>query len=204
MSERAWRLILASDSPRRREILSRLGLAFEVIPAGLEEGTSEEVVEDPGSRAEALALAKARAVAQKHPEDLVLGADTLVCLGTRSFGKPRDEAEARQMLQALSGRSHRVVTGVALVGLSRGLEVAAYDETLVTFRKLSEREIASYASSGEPMDKAGAYAVQGKASLFVERVEGEYDTVVGLPLKVVARLLEEAGLDIWPLQDEGD
>ncbi|MDV2504339.1 MAG: Maf family protein [bacterium] len=198
------RIILASNSPRRRDILERLGLPFEVVPAGLPEETdAADAVDRPAQVAEALALAKADAVADDHPEALVLGADTLVCVGGRCLGKPADAAEARTMLEALSGRTHTVVTGVALIGRERGLRATAHEATDVTFRRLSEREIAGYAASGEPADKAGAYAVQGKAGLFVERVDGDYDNVVGLPLKTVARLLEAAGVELWPKAGEG-
>jgi septum formation protein len=195
-------LILASNSPRRRELLARLGLPFEVVPADLSESEEAGRQADPAQTAEALALAKAEAVASAHPDSLVLGADTIVCLEERLFGKPADAAEACQMLEALSGRTHQVVTGVALVCASRGFRATAHETTSVTFRRLSSGEIASYASGGEPYDKAGAYAVQGKASLFVEQVEGDYDNVVGLPLKTVARLLEAAGMELWPLEEE--
>ncbi len=199
------RIILASNSPRRRAILERLGLPFEVVPAGLpEEAASADASSDQAAQvAEALALAKADAVAADHPEALVLGADTLVCVGGRCLGKPADTAEARAMLEALSGRTHTVVTGVALIGRERGLRATAHETTAVTFRRLSEREIAGYAASDEPADKAGAYAVQGKAGLFVERVDGDYDNVVGLPLKTVARMLEAAGVELWPKTWEG-
>ncbi|MEE8219413.1 MAG: Maf family protein [bacterium] len=198
------RIILASNSPRRRAILERLGLPFEVVPAGLPEEAGADASSDQAAQvAEALALAKADAVADDHPEALVLGADTLVCVGGRCLGKPADAAEARAMLKALSGRTHSVVTGVALVGRERGLSATVHEATNVTFRRLSEREMAGYAASGEPADKAGAYAVQGKAGLFVERVDGDYDNVVGLPLKTVARLLEAAGVELWPKAGEG-
>ncbi|MFQ5893090.1 MAG: Maf family protein [Nitrospinota bacterium] len=202
MADAGPQLILASDSPRRRAILDRLGLPFEVVPAGLpEEAGAADPASSPARVAEALALAKAEAVAADHPAALVLGADTLVCVGDKRFGKPADAAEARAMLEALAGRTHTVVTGVALVGYARGLQALAHETTAVTFRRLSAREVASYVASGEPADKAGAYAVQGKASLFVERVEGDYDNVVGLPLRTVARLLETAGVELWPELD---
>lgn len=196
-------IVLASDSPRRREILGRLGLAFEIVPAGLPENEGAAHGSEPALAAEALALAKAEAVAAARPEALVIGADTLVSVGGRTLGKPSGPKEARSMLEALSGRSHRVVTGVALVCLSRGIKETAHEETAVAFRPLEAREIESYVAGGEPYDKAGAYAVQGKAGLFVEAVEGDYDNVVGLPLKMVARMLEEAGVDIWPLEGDG-
>lgn len=196
-------IVLASDSPRRREILGRLGLAFEVVPADLPEDEGAHLDAEPALAAEALALAKAEAVAVARPEALVIGADTLVSVGGRTLGKPSGPKEARSMLEALSGRSHRVVTGVALVCLSRAIRAAAHEETVVAFRPLEAREIESYVAQGEPYDKAGAYAVQGKAGLFVEAVEGDYDNVVGLPLRRVARMLEEAGVDIWPLEGGG-
>ena len=198
MTPAAPHLILASISPRRKSILGRLGLDFEIIPAERAEGSEGAGAMEPAQAAEANALAKAEEVAAGSPGALVLGADTLVCLGERLLGKPADEAEARAMLEALSGRTHTVVTGVALVGVERGLRATAHETTTVAFRRLSPREIAAYASGPEPFDKAGAYAVQGKAALFVERLEGDYDNVVGLPLKTVARLLEAAGVELWP------
>jgi septum formation protein len=198
------RIILASDSPRRRAILERLGVPFEVIPAGLhEEAGADAPAERAAHVTEALALAKAEAVAAENPDALVLGADTLVYVGERCLGKPADAAEARAMLETLSGRTHTVVTGVALVGRERDLQATAHETTSVTFRRLSDREIIGYAASSEPSDKAGAYAVQGKAGLFVDHIEGDYDNVVGLPLKTVARLLEAAGVELWPEAGEG-
>lgn len=201
MAKSATHIVLASDSPRRRELLGRLGVAFEVVPAGLPEGQGEGPQGGPEEAAEGLALAKAEAVSPNHSDSLVLGADTIVAAGGRFFGKPADAAEARSMLEALSGRTHQVVTGVALVCRSRGLKEVAHEATDVTFRKLSAGEIESYVLSDEPYDKAGAYAVQGKAGLFVESLQGDYDNVVGLPLKTVARLLEAAGVELWPLKE---
>lgn len=202
MAKAGFNLILASNSPRRRDLLARLGLAFEVVPAGLPENEGADAQADPADAAENLALAKASAVASAHPESLVLGADTIVCLGERLMGKPKDATEARRMLEALSGRTHQVVTGLALVCSSRGIKATAHETTSVTFRHLSTREISSYTAGSEPYDKAGAYAVQGKASLFVEQIDGDYDNVVGLPLKTVARLLVEAGVELWPMEEE--
>ncbi len=200
MSAAAPEIVLASDSPRRRELLGRLGLAFRVVPPKTAENEGTGGGLEPHRAAEALALAKAESVAESYPEALVLGADTLVCVDDLVLGKPADGAEARSMLEALSGRTHRVVTGVALVGHSRGLKATAHETARVSFRALEGREIESYVASGEPYDKAGAYAVQGKAGLFVRSVEGDYDAVVGLPLRAVARLLEEAGVELWPLE----
>jgi septum formation protein len=188
------RLVLASASPRRRELLSRLGLEFEVRPVESDETPR------PGERPEALvlrlALAKARAAAR--PGELALGADTVVAADGALLGKPADDEEARCMLSALSDRSHEVWTGVALVevpaaaGTGKLRERARACRTEVVFRVLSESEIDAYVASGEPRDKAGAYAIQGGAASFVARVEGDYTNVVGLPLPLVEELL--AGL----------
>jgi septum formation protein len=169
-----------------------------VVPANLPENEGHSAGAEPARAAEALALAKAVAVARRRPEALVLGADTLVWVEGRVLGKPSGASEAAEMLRILSGRAHRVVTGVALVCASRDIWTTAHETTLVTFRKLSEKEISSYVAGSEPYDKAGAYGVQGKASLFVEKLEGDYENVVGLPLKTVARLLEEVGVELWP------
>jgi septum formation protein len=188
------RLVLASASPRRRELLSRLGLEFEVRPVESDETPR------PGERPEALvlrlALAKARAAAR--PGELALGADTVVAADGALLGKPADDEDARRMLSALSDRGHEVWTGVALVevpaaaGTGKLRERARACRTEVVFRVLSESEIDAYVASGEPRDKAGAYAIQGGAASFVARVEGDYTNVVGLPLPLVEELL--AGL----------
>ena len=185
-------LILASASPRRRELLERFGVPFAVDPA-----TGPEEV-PPGAGPEetvlALSAAKARPAAARRPGALVLGADTVVVLDGAILGKPADEAEAFRMLSALSGREHRVLTGVTLV--RDGTVLSGVEETLVRFRPLTEREIRAYIGSGEPMDKAGAYGVQGLASVFVERIEGDYFNVVGLPLCRLSKMLESLGVSL--------
>lgn len=188
------RLILASGSPRRRELLRNAGFTFEVI--------APEVAEDnPGSEApaklvERLALDKAEAVAGRfHRQDnvVVLGADTVVVVDSTLLGKPASPAEARQMLERLSGRTHEVITGVALVEPETARRTVAHETTRVFFRPLELREIEDYVATGEPLDKAGAYAIQGGASRFVTRVEGCYFNVMGLPVALVDRLLRECG-----------
>lgn len=184
------RLVLASASPRRRELLARLGVDFEVRPVDADETPLPGEAPEPLVRR--LALAKARAAAR--PGELALGADTVVAIENQLLGKPADEADARRMLRALSGRTHDVWTGVALFapGKEGGTrELAHVERTRVTFRELSEAEIVDYVASGEPLDKAGAYAIQGGAAPFVERVDGDYDNVVGLPLATVRQLLAE-------------
>lgn len=182
-------LILASASPRRRELLAGLGLPFSVVVSGLEERPWPR--EKPASYALRNAAEKARAVAALHPTSVVLAADTIVVLGDQILEKPADTAHATAMLRLLSGREHVVMTGVCVWRpLPGGFHEAADTvHTRVVFRALSEADIAAYVATGEPMDKAGAYAIQGGAAEFVERIDGPYDNVVGLPLDAVRRLL---------------
>lgn len=185
------RLVLASGSPRRRELLQGLGFRFDVAAADLDETPRPGEAAEPYVRR--LAEEKARAVARHHPGAWVLAADTTVALGERLLGKPRDPGEAREMLRALSGRTHRVLTGVALAGAREGACVVA---TEVTFRALSEGELGWYADTGEPLDKAGGYALQGKGSFLVERVDGSPTNVIGLPLGETLALLARAGFPL--------
>jgi septum formation protein len=189
MTER--RLVLASASPRRRELLERLGLCVEIRPTSIDETPRRG--EPPAALVQRLAVAKARAAARQG--ELVLGADTIVVLDGAILGKPEGEAQARAMLRRLSGRAHEVLTGVAVAAPDGGIR-SLVESSLVRFAVLSEREIAWYVASGEPFDKAGGYAVQGLAALFVERIEGNFSNVVGLPLPATCRLLREAGLDL--------
>jgi septum formation protein len=173
-------LILASHSPRRGEILAQAGIPFVVRPADV--GEEQVPGEDAASHVRRLARLKAEAV-RGGPGDLVLGADTVVVVDDEILGKPVNAAQATEMLRRLSGREHRVVTGICLIAPS-GTVVDA-QTTQVRFVPLSEQEIAGYVASGEPMDKAGAYAIQGLASKFIDRVEGCYFNVVGLPVALV-------------------
>lgn len=180
-------LILASGSPRRAELLEAAGIAFEAVPADIDETPLDG--EPPDAHVRRLAVEKARAAAIRRPGSVVLGADTIVVVDQRILGKPKDAADARAMLVALSGRAHAVLTGVALLtpGADPIVEVA---RTEVWFVPLGLHAIDWYVASGEPMDKAGAYAIQGLASRFVERIEGSYTNVVGLPVALVYRLLQ--------------
>ena len=204
------RLVLASASPRRRELLAQAGFVFDVIPAHIPEEPREG--EDPEAYVMRLAREKARAVfdglgAEKQGQRdrgtegqrnrgtegqrdgiVVLGADTTVTLDRHILEKPRDAEDAKRMLRMLSGKTHRVITGVALVD-ARGSQVAA-ETTAVWFAELTEDEIAEYVASGEPMDKAGAYGIQGRAAKWIPRIEGCYFNVVGLPLALVAGMLK--------------
>jgi septum formation protein len=188
------RLILASGSPRRRELLAYFGLPFAVVPSGAE----ENAVGPCRERVAALARMKGEDVFEKYPSLPVLSADTLVCLDDLVLGKPGDEADARRMLQTLSDRWHEVYTGVCL-HTPDGVTREKVETTRVRFRRLSLTEIDRYVRTGEPMDKAGAYAMQGVGGIFVERIEGSPTNVIGLPLAAVAALLASAGI---PLGDE--
>jgi len=183
------KLILASASPRRAQLLRNAGMAFTAKATRIPERRRQG--ESPRKFAVRLARAKARAIFARHPRRTVLGADTIVLVRGRVLGKPRDRRDARRMLRLLSGHSHQVTTAVCLAG--PGFEDARSETTRVTLRKLSEKEIRDYVASGEPMDKAGAYAIQGLASRFVSRIEGCYFNVVGLPVPLVYRMLRAHG-----------
>jgi septum formation protein len=183
-------LILASASPRRRELLGQLGLGFEVSAADIDE--TPLMGEAAAPYVERLARHKARTVAARRPGAWVLAADTTVALGDTLLGKPRDAAEVREMVGRLSGRTHEVHTGVALVGPGREEVLGVC--TRVTFRALSAGEIAWYAGTGESLDKAGGYAIQGKGGAFVSRIEGSPTNVIGLPLGETLELLARSGV----------
>lgn len=182
------RLVLASGSPRRRDILTALGLSFDVRAPAVDE--SVDAGETAADAARRLAGRKARA-AGARPGELVLSADTIVALDDHLLGKPDDAAGAVSMLARLSGRTHVVVTGLALATPSRVLTAVA--ATRVTFRRLASAEIAAYVATGEPLDKAGSYGIQGLGAALVERIEGDFYNVMGLPIPTLLALLEEAG-----------
>jgi septum formation protein len=185
-------LVLASSSPRRREILTSLGLTFEICASNVDESLLPG--ESAFDAAERLARAKAGAVAAGAPDALVVAADTLVVLEGVALGKPKDHADACRMLGALAGRAHDVVTGVACA--LGGRIVSGRETTRVVFAAMSDAEIEAYAATGEPDDKAGAYAVQGVGGFFVERVEGSPSNVVGLPVRLFYRLASRLGVNL--------
>lgn len=192
------KLILASASPRRQELLRQMGVAFEVQSVDIDE------TPEPGELAEdyvlRLAQAKARAVQRQTATPAwVLGADTAVIVDQAILGKPTDVQHARQMLQNLSGRSHRVLTGVALCGDS---VATALSDSTVWFRRISKQDIDRYCASGEPYGKAGGYAIQGKAAVFIKNLQGSFSGVMGLPVYETARMLQSAGIRFW--LDGGD
>lgn len=184
-------LILASASPRRRELLETLSLSFRVMPAHVDE--RPHPAEAPEAYVARLARSKAENLAAQHPSAWVLGADTVVVLERRILGKPADAAAARDMLSSLSGRKHTVMTGVAVVRCDTGVARADVVSTRVRFRDLRAADIEAYIATGEPFDKAGAYAIQGIGGQFVAALEGCYNNVVGLPLERAMALLRSAG-----------
>lgn len=184
------RVVLASQSPRRKELLGGLIPEFDIIVDATDE------VAEPGLTPEklvkSLALQKAENVAKMADGDaLVIGADTVVCIDGKVLGKPKDEAEAREMLKMLSGREHHVCTGFAVIDNGTGKMVCDFERTVVKFKPLTNEEIEKYIKSGEPMDKAGAYGIQGVGALFVEGIKGDYFNVVGLPLCSLFKSLKE-------------
>ncbi|MBX5466849.1 MAG: Maf family protein [Firmicutes bacterium] len=184
-------LILASASERRVQLLRRLGIPFAVEPAAADE--TPRAGERPYALVRRLAAVKAVTVARRHPEALVLAADTVVALGDDILGKPEDVEAARAMLRRLSGRRHQVYTGVAVYQEVRGRGFVRVEVAEVGFRPLADEEIADYVATGEPLDKAGAYAIQGGAGRFVEAFAGNLEAVIGLPLDAVRALLRH-----WP------
>ena len=184
--------ILASRSPRRRDLLEQIGLTFEVIPSDADETLLPG--ETPGEHTRRLAEAKARVVAENHPDRWVLGADTTVVIDGRILGKPADPSEAREMLAAISGRWHTVVSSFCILNASAPRSEAATVETRVFIGSLTPKEIRWYIATGEPMDKAGSYAVQGIGAFLVERIAGSYTNVVGLPLAETVSAFRRLGL----------
>lgn len=186
-------LILASRSPRRSELLALSGIPFEVLDVNVDESCSLPAAE----AVSVLSARKALAAGRLRPGKTVLAADTLVSLEGRSLGKPRDEEEAAAMLRALSGKTHQVFTGVSVLAPSGAL-LTETDRSDVTFCSLTEDEILSYVRSGEPMDKAGAYACQGRAAFWITRLEGSHTSVIGLPLARVREMLLRVGFPLIP------
>lgn len=194
MPQQQESLILASSSPRRADLLRSIGADFEIATAPVPEAIHPG--EAPADYITRLARAKAVAIARTRDSGLIIGADTVVVLDGRTMGKPADEDEAKRMLGLLAGRWHAVMTGVAVYHIASRREAADYAKTLVRFTSLSQEDIDWYVKSGEPMDKAGAYAIQGLGSLFVEEIAGNYSNVVGLPITLVYRLCRQLGFSL--------
>ncbi|MEK6777778.1 MAG: Maf family protein [bacterium] len=188
------RLILASSSQRRRDLLMQTGLNFEVVPSSVEEEHQDGL--SPPEIARTLAIEKAADVAARFTSVIVIGADTIVVLEGEILGKPGDPEEAFRILRKLSGKSHEVITALALIETESGRTITGEETTRVFFKELTDQEISAYISTGEPMDKAGAYGIQGKGILFIPRIEGCYTNVVGLPMMKLADMLREFGIRI--------
>jgi septum formation protein len=188
-------LILASSSPRRRDLLSSLGLQFQVVPAELQEiPSAHEAAKDFALR---VAEKKALSVGKQYPHAWVIGADTVVVIEGAILGKPRDQEDATRMLQKLANREHVVITAYALVNVAKEEKIVGAEETRVKIDSLDEREIEWYVNTGEPFDKAGGYAIQGKGAFMVEWIKGSYTNVVGLPLCQLLRRFKEVGIDVF-------
>ena len=185
-------LVLASTSPRRVELLRQLSIEFDVADPGDAENSTSQ---DPKTRVRENALSKAEAVAKKYPNKLIIAADTIVVLDGKILEKPISRNEAKYMLRTLGGRRHRVVSAIALIERSRNLIDIRTEETIVSMKKLKEDEIEAYVATGEPMDKAGAYAAQGVGAVIIKKVNGCFYNVVGLPLSLLHSMLKNAGVN---------
>jgi septum formation protein len=187
-------IILASSSPRRKALLENLGLEFKVDTSNTPEHVHKDL--EPHHLARLHSLEKAQAVAERHRDAIVIAADTLGVLEGQVFGKPTSEDDARRTLKRMSGKCHLVITGFAIIDTKNQKTITRSIETKVWFRELRDEEIRAYVSSGEPMDKAGAYAIQGLGSLLVDRIEGDYYNVIGLPLSAMAESLKDFGVEV--------
>lgn len=195
-------IYLASASPRRVELLNVIGLPFEQVISNVSEVYPGDL--EPSAFAEALAVQKARVVAKEYGQGLVIGADTIVVHGNNVLGKPENHQDAIRMLKLLGGTTHLVISGIAIVNASSGRELVSHEITEVTFRFLSDEEINCYVATGEPMDKAGAYGIQGVGGILVERINGCYNNVVGLPLTLLVKLLKKMGVEVWTCIGKGE
>ena len=187
-----YTIILASNSPRRRELLTQIGLAFAVAPSDVDERLLPG--EAPKDYAERLALEKARSASERAGQAIVIAADTIVVVDRTVLGKPSDADDARRMLMELSGREHEVVTALAVMDAATGRSSVRTSITRVWFRALTKREIDAYVATSEPLDKAGAYGIQERGALLVDRIEGCYSNVVGLPLSLLGEMLRDFGI----------
>jgi septum formation protein len=188
------KIILASNSPRRKDLLKQIGLEFEIDPSNYQEDMTLKM--EPRKLAEHLSLGKSEEVAKRHKDAIIISADTIIVIGGEIFGKPKTESRARYMLEKLSGNVHSVITGFTIIDTATNKKITKSVETKVYFRRISGEEIDAYIGTGEPLDKGGSYAIQGIAALFVEKIEGDYFNVVGLPIAVLASELKDFGVKI--------
>lgn len=188
-------IILASTPPRRRQLLEQIGLTVKVVPSNFDEKLNPRL--KPRSQVELLAQGKAEAIAKDYPDAIVIAADTVIILNDEIIGKPASVDAAKQVLRRYSGKCHSVFTGFCIIDTINKKSVTKSIETLVCFKKLTQKEIDGYAASGEVLDKAGGYGIQGKGAALIERIEGDYFNVVGLPLSVLVEELKRFGVTIW-------
>lgn len=189
------RIILASQSIARKELMEKLGMPFEMIPSGYEE--NHNLTNNPYELVKALALGKARDVAKKVKNAIVIGADSMVLFNNKLFGKPKSREEAYKMIETLCGNTHNLITGLAVINTEKNIEETDYCESKVTFRKLTKEEINSYLNGFDYTLYAGAYAIEHKAMLFTEKIEGSYTNIVGLPMEKLAVILKKFGVNIY-------
>ena len=189
------KLILASTSPRRKEILEKLTIPFETQNSDFEEDMSQDLSAE--DLAKSLSFGKAKAVADKNPDAIVIGADTFVYFGGKKVGKPKDSEDAKMMLKEMSGKPHSVFTGYTIIDTSSGKVITKVIETKVYFKSLSEKQIEDYVATGEPLDKAGSYALQGLGAILIDRIEGDFFNVMGLPLSSLSDSLNEFGVSAF-------
>jgi len=188
------KIILASQSPRRRDLLKQIGLEFEIDPSNYEEDMTLDM--EPRKLAEYLSLGKTKDVAQRHKDSIIISADTIIAVDNEVFGKPKTPEKAKYMLQKLSGRAHSVITGFTIINTEINKQISKSVETKVYFKNISEEEMDAYIATGEPLDKGGGYAIQGMAALFVEKIEGDYFNIVGLPIIALTDELKNFGIKI--------
>ena len=189
-----YKIILASTSPRRKELFEKLRLPFIVEASDYDEDMNLKM--SPLKLAKTLSLGKALAVAKKHQSGIVIGADTFVVFGNHLLGKPKSEMEAVKMLKKLSGKRVDILTGLTIINITSGKKVSTTDITKVYIKKLSKQEINNYVASGEPMDKAGAFAIQGLGAVIIKKIEGDFMGAMGLPLFILAKELKKLGIDV--------
>ena len=189
------RIILASASPRRKELLEKIGLKFEVDASDCAEEIDPAL--EPDELVHRISLAKAKSVTSRHKDTIIIAADTIGVIGKKLLGKPHTADEARKMLAQISGKSHEVITGFTVLDTASNKVFSGTVNTKVYIKKLTGQEIAAYVRTGEPLDKAGAYGIQGLGAVIVEKIEGDYYNVMGLPLNALTNALKEFGVNVW-------
>jgi len=188
------KIILASSSPRRKELLEQIGLQFEIIPSGYEEDMSLDLSNE--ELAKTLAYNKAKDVVDKVENGVVIGSDTFIVFSGKRIGKPRDEKDAKEILQMISGQTVTIYSGLAIINKQNKKEITDFEITDVKIKELTEKEIKEYIETGEPLDKAGAFAIQGRGAIFIEKINGCFSNVIGLPLYKLYTNLLKIGVDI--------